>query len=154
MWIPISLSILGLVLVYLEFFLPGGIVALLGGLALVSGVTYFSVLDLPIVYKVLYFALTALGCAIACQSAIWVLRSRKGNSLLLSSNQEGFVAHHLDESLLGEEGVVESDLKPSGHILVGEQRLQALSEGGYIKKGTPVTLLEGRGTHYIVKEKS
>ena len=150
MWIPITLSLLGLVLIYLEFFLPGGLIAIIGALSLVGGLAYFSTLQVSIFYKILYFTSAAAGCALVCQMAIWSIKSRKNNSFLLASDQEGYVASAIDRTLIGKQGIAQSDLKPSGHIVVDNKRYQALSEGGYIIKGTSIILIGGQGTYYSV----
>ncbi len=152
MWLPIFLSVLGLVLVYLEFFLPGGLIAIIGGFSLVAGVTIFSTLEVAPFYKILYFVATAMFTATACRSAIWVLRTRKSQEMVLQTNQEGFFATGVDDQLIGQEGSAATDLKPSGHILIGEKRYQALSDGNYIQKNTPIIILSAKGSAYTVKE--
>ncbi|NGX26826.1 MAG: hypothetical protein K940chlam6_00751 [Chlamydiae bacterium] len=153
MWIASSLSILGLFLIYLEFFMPGGLIAILGGLLIVGGATYFSSLDVAIGYKVIYFALTFVSAALTCKLAVWIIRSRKKDQFFLQNNQEGFVAGAFDKTLVGQEAEAFCDLKPSGHILIGEMRHQAISEGEYIVKGSKIVISGGQGAYLIVKEK-
>ncbi|NGX59375.1 MAG: hypothetical protein KR126chlam3_00526 [Chlamydiae bacterium] len=153
MWIAYCLSIIGLILIYLEFFLPGGIIALLGGLLLVGGVTYFSTFEVAVGYKVLYFALTILMTGATCKLALRVLSTRKNDQFYLNADQEGFVAGSFDKTLVGREAKAASDLKPSGHIQLKEERFQAVSEGEYITKGSEIIISGGRGAYLIVKEK-
>ncbi len=49
-----------------------------------------------------------------------------------------------------EEGLVETDLKPSGYISVGQVKYQAVSNGSYIRKGEKVKILSQRGETLIV----
>lgn len=133
--------------------MPGGLIAILGGLFVVGGVSYFSSLDLLMGYKVFYFLLTAVLTAATCKLAIFSIRNRKKKELYLEDSQEGFVASTFNETVLGGIAVAASDLKPSGHIEINGNCHQAISEGQYIFKGSPVTILNGRGAYLIVKEK-
>ena len=56
-----------------------------------------------------------------------------------------------DAALVGRQGKALSDLKPSGHIMLGQDRHQAVSQAGYIEKGTPIEVIGGRGAYLIVK---
>ncbi len=152
MWIALCLSLLGLLLIYFEFFLPGGIVAVIGGLLVTAGITYGSLQEISLAFKALYFISNAILVALTCKLAIRVLKSREKNKFVLVEDQEEFVASLFDSSLVGEEGEVESDLKPSGYILVKGTRVQAISEGEYIPKGRKITVSGGRGSYLIVQQ--
>ena len=58
----------------------------------------------------------------------------------------------VDKDLVGKEGVVSSDLKPSGHILVEDNYYQAVSKTGYIEKGRNIKVIGGQGARLICKE--
>ena len=94
-----------------------------------------------------------LATALLCKSALWMMKSRKREGLCLETDQEGFSIDPLDQNLFGKMAEAQTDLKPSGHILVEGQRLQAISDGEYIQKGKHIQILTGRGAYYIVKEK-
>jgi membrane-bound ClpP family serine protease len=153
MWIAACLSIIGFLLIYLEFFMPGGIIALLGGLSVVGGATYFASLSVPLGWKVAYFLLTFALTALVCKMAIYFIQSRKNNKILLEESQEGYVASVFDERLINKIAEVITDLKPSGHILVDGVRHQAMSDGNYLPKGTKIEITGGQGAYLIVKEK-
>jgi membrane-bound ClpP family serine protease len=50
-------------------------------------------------------------------------------------------------------GYADTDLKPSGHVLVEGNRFQAVSKNGYIDKATEIEILGGIGSHLIVQPK-
>jgi len=152
MWISIILSLVGLLFIYFEFFLPGGLIAFLGGLLIISGATLFSFQDIAIVYKIFYSIASIVAAFAICKCALWIIKNRHNENIYLSTDQEGFFAASLDKTLIGERGEVLSDLKPSGHILIKDKRYQALSDQGYISKNTKIIILCGQGGHYIVKE--
>ena len=49
-------------------------------------------------------------------------------------------------------GTAESDLKPSGHVMVEGKREQAVSQGTYIKKGEKIKVVGGEGARLIVRK--
>jgi len=153
MWISTFLTIVGLTLIGLEFFLPGGLIALIGGLLVIGAVANAFALDLALIYKIGFLFANIVATVVTCKLAMWAIRSKNKDSLYLDENQEGFVASSFEKSLIGLEAIAHSDLKPSGHIAVGEEHHQAVSEGEYISKGTRLTISGGRGAYLIVKEK-
>lgn len=62
-------------------------------------------------------------------------------------------AGETQDTFLGKEGEVETDLKPSGYIIVDGVRLQAISRGKYIKSGEMVEIISERGNTVIVRGK-
>ena len=67
-------------------------------------------------------------------------------------DQEGYTSSSFNSSFIGREGVVVSDLRPSGFIEIDGVRCQAMSEGEYLKKDMKVRVIDGEGAHLIVKQ--
>ena len=89
---------------------------------------------------------------VTCKIALWqIRRSKEKGHFYHGNDQEGYVAASFDQSLIGKEGVVSTELKPAGHILVDGQLYQALSETGFIGKGDHVHVVGGKGAHLIVR---
>lgn len=153
MLLAIAISLIGFLLIYLEFFLPGILLGIIGGLLLTGGVVFFHLQKLGWPWDLAYFLLTAIGTALTCRFAIWHLkRSGRKDTFFLSNTQEGYTASSFDASLIGKAGEAATDLKPSGHVLIEGQRFQALSELGYLPKGTKVEVVNGKGAHLIVRK--
>lgn len=147
------LAIVGMILIFLEFFLPGAVLAVIGALALLVSLGLFFA-KYPAFLGVLYLFSLLLVLFFTCKLAIWRIKSSrcKGN-FYHSEDQEGYLASSFDISLIGKEGVVSTELKPAGHILIGGQLYQALSETGFIEKGNSVKVVGGKGSHLIVRGK-
>ena len=147
-----ALAVIGFALIYLEFFLPGGIMAIGGAICLLSSLYVFYQTTSEAFSLFLYFlALLALTWIIA-KFALWRVRSTaKKGTIYLMNDQEGYQASIYPKELIGKVGLTATDLKPSGHLWVEDQRFQALSKTGYIEKGTSVEILGGQGAHLIVK---
>lgn len=84
----------------------------------------------------------------------FVKRGAKKGTFYLESDQEGYYASEFDRDLIGKQGIARTDLKPSGHIEVAGNVLQALAKIGYIEKGSPIDVVDGKGAHLIVQPSS
>ncbi len=148
-WILLCVS---LFLLVLEFYLPGGIMAILSGViylvALYQALTLF---DGPHLSLFMIVSLLAPIFVIYCT----IRRIRKSgdkNTFYLSKSQEGYQGAEFDESLIGKTGVAVTDLGPSGFIHIDGRRVQVLSQSGYLEKGTSVVVLGGRGAYLVVQK--
>jgi membrane-bound serine protease (ClpP class) len=53
---------------------------------------------------------------------------------------------------VGEIGVAESVLRPSGKVMFGDQLLDVISDGDYIDAGTPVEIVRREGIRITVRK--
>lgn len=150
--IPYLFLLLGLLLVFIEFFLPGAVMGVAGGILIIASVVLFAMQATSFWWVLLYVVSVAIILIYLIKFALWKIRTAKpGRSIYLESDQTGFQASSFDSSLIGKMGVVDTDLKPGGHILVEGKRLQAISQSGYLTKGTEVVILGGQEESFIVK---
>lgn len=152
---PILFLIFGLLLIYLEFYVPGAIMGTAGGLLIVSGI-FFAVITYEHAWQVIAYILVAIISTIALiRYALWrIPRVKPESSIYSNAAQNGYKASTFDESMVGKTGIVLSDLKPGGYISIEGQQLQALSESGYIGQGEKVLVLRGEGESLIVKKET
>lgn len=153
MVVEVGLAFIGLLLIYFEFFVSGGILGILGGLLLIAGfiLTIWEQADLIWAFSYLAFVIVLL--ILIIRLALWKIKKTKDkNYFYLQKDQEGYIAASYDKSLIGETGEALTALKPSGHIKVNQAPYQAVSESGYIKKGTKIKIIRGEGARFIVKE--
>lgn len=148
------IGLIGLFCLYCEFFLPGGILAILGALTLIGGASIFFLRTESPLFTfgyVIFFLLLSVGvCFLALRN---IRRSGKRDSFFLRQDQEGFSSGKIEEDLVGKEGVVSTELKPAGHIKVEGKVYQALSQGEFLSKGSMVEVVLMKGSHVIVKLK-
>lgn len=146
MLIAILLGFIGLLFIYLEFYLPGGIMAVIGAMVGFAGVLLAFQANYLAGFVYVLFEIAAVSVV------IWMaLKGVRKSGLCLTSDQEGYTSSSFDASLVGMDGEVIVDLKPSGYVLVKGIRCQALSEGEYVKKGTRIKVIDGEGAHLIVR---
>jgi len=150
---PSILLIIGLLLILAEFYLPGAVMGILGGLSVLASIVFFAMENGSLFWISLYVVGVCIAVGLLIKFAIWrIPRARPNDSIYLSGDQAGYKASHFDKSVIGKKGVVVTDLKPGGHILVDGKRLQAISQNGYLVKGTEVIVLGGQEESLYVKK--
>ena len=55
------------------------------------------------------------------------------------------------EDLMGREGTAVGDLRPSGTAMFGDQRVDVVTEGDYVIKGSTIKVIEVRGNRVVVR---
>ncbi len=152
MFFSFVLAFFGVLLVFLEFFLPGMIMAIGGGILLLASLFVFHMQHPSSVLFLMYFCLLAAVVWGTIYLALWMIRdSAKKGTLCLNADQKGFKATFFDQDLVGKKGKAVTDLRPSGHIIVDGSLRQAVSKTGYIEKESAVIVDGGNGGHLVVK---
>ena len=64
---------------------------------------------------------------------------------------EGWASASPRPDLLGSEGIAMTDLRPSGTVLIGEERVDAVSESEWIEDGTDVRVVSSEGYRLVVR---
>jgi membrane-bound serine protease (ClpP class) len=149
-----ALALLGLLFLFFEFFMPGIVLALFGVILLMASITLFF-LTWGALCAVGYLGVLLIMVLAVCKGALrWIRKTKASGSFYHDQDQEGYAVSLLDQKMIGSEGVALTELKPSGHILVGGQKLQALSQLEYIPKEAPIVVIGGQGAHFIVRKKT
>lgn len=147
----VILLLLGLLLIFLEFYLPGMVLGLMGALFIVASLLLFAMQASPL-ETLFFFFLTGLSIAGVVLLALRrIRRTAKEGTIYLESDQAGYVASSYDEAMVGKEGVALTDLKPAGHARILGRQYQVSSQSGYLVEGTKVKVIGGIGAILIVK---
>ena len=157
-WEPLLILMAGVVLLCVEMFiLPGfGVAGILGLLAMIAGVVMAlggptpGAGDAALAMFAVVSALTLLGVA------TWaVAASRRGGYKALFGGtldrEGGYLAAVPRPELEGLQGVALTDLRPAGTAEVAGERLDVVSDGGWIDAGTPVRVLRAEGYRHVVQ---
>ncbi len=153
-WSAVLLYIGGIALVLAEFLVPGGICGGLGALFVLTSCALgcYAVPD----HAFFIILGEVLGLVVSVIVGVNVFpKSRAGKALILKSSQvaeAGWVAAKSDEALVGECGEVLTALRPAGTIKVNGKRVDAVSDGQFIDKGTTVRVIEVHGSRVVVEE--
>lgn len=154
----IIVFVIGLLLIAIEIFvIPGfGIAGISGIVLVVAGLTLsllenvdfnFDGVETGGVGKALMTVILGVGFGFAL---VLYLSSRIGSKGIFRNialntnleNSEGYVSVELKlKELIGQEGIAQSDLRPSGKIKINGQLFDAVSEGDFIGASTPVRVI-------------
>lgn len=153
-WTPVLMLVAGLLLLAVEVFvIPGfGWSGLLGLLALIGAVILAvspAPEDAALTFAIVLSSLTLIGIA------LWhvATRLRAGHPLLggMLRRDEGYVAALPRPELVGRDGIALTDLRPAGVAQVGDERLDVVSDTGWISAGTPVRVHHAEGYRHVVR---
>lgn len=151
-WV-LALMITGAVMVFLELFLPGLVLGMLGIFLVVVGVG-LGIARYP--EHALWLIMGGIGSvAGVIIFGLWGL-SRSGffrKHLTLSTAQragEGWVSAPSDESLVGAEGMTVTPLRPAGAAMINGKRVDVVTDGVYIGEGQRVRVREVHGSRIVV----
>ncbi|TMN21000.1 NfeD family protein [Lentibacillus cibarius] len=150
----IILLILGGGLIVAEFFLPGGIAGLLGAAAII-GSLLLSGQDLG--FMVMSISIAFIVTVIASVLMFKTMGMRKGffRHFILedqTSTEKGYVSSENRLELVGAEGKTITPLRPSGTAVFNEERLDVVTEGGFIEKDKRVKVIRVEGVRIVVRE--
>ena len=151
--VPVVLQLLGLGVIVVEIFVPsfGLLTVLSAGMLLYSLYLVFTTIsvnaglvfvgvDIFVIPVVLVMAFKALG------ASSWSLHKT------LSRN-EGVASQSPDlPAWVGQTGVAVTNLRPSGTVMIGDNRLDAVTDGEYVDAGTPVTVTLVSGNRMVVEK--
>jgi membrane-bound ClpP family serine protease len=145
--------IVGLVLLIIELFVPGGIFGILGTIAL-----FYSVVAAAENVETGLMAL-AIGI-VAAILFLWILYRFFGfrtswNRIILTNkqeNNEGYTTSKDRRHLIGKTGVAITTLRPAGWAKIEGQREDVVSEGDLIPDGATIIVTNVEGTRVVVKK--
>ena len=139
----------GLLAMFIELFLPGAVLGLVGLLAVVGSVIFAFSSD----HNVAGVIMVVIG-------VLWVplffimWKGVVGKFLAIKTDQRDFrPSTTVHEDLVGLEGEAMSMLRPSGIARLGERRYDVVTRGEMLKKGTYIKVIEVSGNRIVVKEK-
>ena len=160
-WEEILLLGLGLLALAAEIFIiPGfGVAGILGIVAIVASMVLAMMGAAPTTGDIAQ-ALAVLGASLFITAAViyaWfrhLPNSGRFRGLLLQGSvhrSDGFVSAPARGDLIGLDGVAVTDLRPSGTARVGEERLDVVTEGGFIPEGSRVRIVQSDGYRHVVR---
>jgi membrane-bound serine protease (ClpP class) len=160
-WEEIILLGLGFLALGIEVFvLPGFGVAGILGLAMVGASIVLALVgNAPTAGDFATAGLILLATAVITASVLygWIRHlpnSTRFRKVLLQDGHapaEGYISAPPRHDLVGQSGVASTDLRPSGVVTVGEERIDAITEGEYVNQGAVVRVLRSDGYRHVVR---
>ncbi|WP_370642266.1 NfeD family protein [Virgibacillus salidurans] len=150
----IVLLIIGIALIIAEFFVPGGIVGVLGALAVVGSLLMSGYdlghmsMSIGIAFLVAVIAAVILFRRIGMDKGVFrhiILKDQ-------TTTEQGYVSSQNRLELIGMEGIAVTPLRPSGAGEFGDERLDVISEGSFIDKDKQIKIVKVEGVRIVVIE--
>lgn len=153
MTLVIGLAVTAFVLFFFEIFVPGGVLAILGGLFLL-GASAVAYTEYGAVWGIsLFFGGLVAAIVMFFLEIRLIANTRFGSQLSLKSSITARLNPIADENLVGQEGVTLTTLAPSGKVEVNGSVHTASAQSGYLEKGAPVRVLRSETFKLIVERK-
>ncbi|WP_347338993.1 NfeD family protein [Paenalkalicoccus suaedae] len=150
------LFVVGAALLVLEVFSPSfGIFGALGLGAIIGSLVMSSFDTTVILYSVLIAGVISLVAFFTVMKYVDRIGPMKKMILQDATSTElGYVSNEHRVELVGLTGQTLTVLRPSGTALIGDERLDVVSEGGYIEQGKKVKVISAVGSRIVVRVES
>ncbi|PWW26531.1 membrane-bound serine protease (ClpP class) [Cytobacillus oceanisediminis] len=148
------LFVIGIGLIIAEFFLPGGIAGI-AGIGAILGSLFLATDNVVHMGISLLIALAVSVLASILMIKVFGKRMKFFKKIILtdSTNTErGYISNKSRLELIGLEGYALTALRPSGTVVLKDERIDVVSEGGYIAKGANVKVVKAEGSRIVVRE--
>ncbi len=132
--------------------MPGAIMGVLGILFVLVSFFYYASQSSSVLATSIFVLFGILSLVTVVRLTLkYLMNSKDEKGFALHTDQEGYMASVFDKEQIGKEGVVLTDLKPGGRIVIEGKTHQAISVGGYIPAGDKILVIRGEGINLIVK---
>jgi len=149
----IALCAAGVLLIFIEMFLPGIVAGVIGGILLLAAVVT--------AYREIGFAegnITLLAATTATGFLWWwwatkFQNTRIGRRMTLAATSTGEAGTgETLATLAGQVGTAATPLRPSGTVTVAGRRIDATTAGEFLDAGTPVRIIRTHGLAVLVRK--
>lgn len=140
----------GLLLVFAEVFIPGGVLGVIGGILILVGLV--GAFGKSFVWGSILFVGVAVFGGIGFY--FWITYfpgSRVGKTIILDA--DGHDWHGFDDmkqELVGKQGVAHSKLRPAGTAIIDGQRVDVVTRGEMIKRHAAIRVIDVEGNKVTV----
>ena len=145
----IIIFLCGILAMFVEIFIPGGILGLLGLLAVLGSILWAFVEGRTGLGMTLLVSTIALAPIF-----LYLWKHFVGHLFALNSNDAVTAALPPRADIVGNAGESVTPLRPSGVARIDGRRVDVVTRGEMLEKGTPVIVIEMAGNRTIVKEQA
>jgi len=150
----IILLILGIVLIIVEFFVAGGIIGLLGIGSVLASLFLSGASIGHMSLSIAIALIVAIIAAVILFKWIGMNRGLFRHIILRDSAtaELGYVSSENKLEFIGLEGMTVTPLRPSGTANINGERVDVVSEGGFIESNRNVKVIKVEGVRIVVRE--
>lgn len=146
--------IVGLLLIGAEIFLPGGVLGVIAGLALITAIVAAFVSPIFTDKEALMIAI-GIGVLALISVIMWMKffpKTGVGGKMALQTDLKDAKAQEPGlETLIGKQGTTLTDLRPSGIAQIEGRRVDVITQGSMINKGQTISVIDVNANRVIVK---
>ncbi|MFN7251269.1 MAG: NfeD family protein [Anaerobacillus sp.] len=148
------LFVAGIVLIIVEIFFPGfGIFGILGIVAIIGSMVLASYSTVNILLSILIAVVVTVVVSVFFFKYFGYRGPLKKMILTYATTSEqGYVSNPTRQELVGKVGYASTVLRPSGTVIFDDERLEVISEGGFISQGKKVKIVATQGSRIVVRE--
>jgi membrane-bound serine protease (ClpP class) len=149
------LSVVGLVLIAVDFYLPGFVLGSVGVVLMLVATVLCGQHHSLTVTALLFCAEVVAGFGAAWLSIKYFPQTKYGRKMILHETLEGAQAsRNASADLVGREGTAQTVLRPTGVAVIDGKRLDVMAESGMIAAGNAIKVVAVEGTRVIVQKVS
>jgi len=146
------LLVLGLVFIWLEFYLPGGAFAVAAAIFIIAGLITFFSASTSLFASTLFFLGSCIAVIATIRFAIYRIRkSANKNTFFLSKDQEGYTAQEQHADIIGKRGYTATECGPSGFAVIEGKRYPIICRGPYLNKGVEIEVIGKELGNFVVR---
>lgn len=149
-----GLIIIGFILILIEIFLVPGfnIFGVFGFIMVILGIVLaYSKLD----FRIANFIMVA-SIIVSLVLVRVIVKSKTWRRMILEDKQEKVQGFHAStaelQKLIGKTGVAYTPLRPAGIALIDDQKVDVMTEGGFIVESQAIQVILVEGNRVVVKE--
>ncbi|KFL43355.1 membrane protein [Lysinibacillus sp. BF-4] len=148
------LLVLGIALIGAEFFIPGGIIGMIGTVMVIASL-------LTAGEDVTHMMLSIVVAGIVAIIGMVVIMKVFGKKLSMlnrlvlkdaTTTEDGYVSNVNRIDLIGRIGKTETPLRPAGVVNIQDERLDVVSEGAYVDANELVEVIKVEGSRIVVRK--
>lgn len=149
----IILLIIGIILIIIEFFVAGGIIGLIGIGAVLTSLFLSGASITHMSLSIAIALIAAIVLAVILFKWIGMDRGIFRYIVLRDSatTEQGYVSSENKLELIGLEGTTVTPLRPSGTAEINGERVDVVSEGGFIEVNQKVKVVKVEGVRVVVR---
>ena len=152
-WITIvSLLVFGILLLVVEIVLvPGTTLVGLAGIILMAIGIWLGFRDMGLVYGYWMLGISVL---LTAGAVYFGLKKQTWQRFTLTTVNKAKVNEDaVPELEIGEVGKTLSSLRPAGTVQIGDERIDVVTEGGFIPAGSEIVIIAAEGNRVVVRKK-
>lgn len=141
--------VVALTLIVMEIFVPSfGFLGIAGIYLLINALK-----AIPNIQSVYVYIFVSLIISLLLSIALVKLMMGKKATNKFVLKEDGKRAYSINLNLLGQEGVVEKDLRPSGEAIISDGHYDVISYGEFIGKGEAIVVVKIEGNKIYCRRK-